>query len=240
MVPVIPLFSRLLEQKTVFPEPELMPIANTAKALYNHCSWLGEILRSQTFPLLVIPSMDVNDLVVGTNNALGFAPEAGHAPEFIAPPSDPAAILQKQIASLIQEMYRMANLSFVINTSQDTSSGIARQWEFERTNQQLANFAMQCSKAEEKMMRVFAAWTNSDIDYTVSYPGEFGVIDVADEIGQAQAVLDLGLTTGLRVEVLKKVLTAYCPDLSDDRFDELMNQMQQEEDDKNNAEPLLK
>ncbi|WP_337437029.1 hypothetical protein, partial [Mitsuokella jalaludinii] len=36
-VPVVPLFSRLLEQKTMKPVPEMGPIASTAKALYNHC-----------------------------------------------------------------------------------------------------------------------------------------------------------------------------------------------------------
>ena len=140
-VPVVPLFSRMLEQKTMRPTPELLPIARTAKALYNHCSWLGEILRNQTFPLLTIPSLDAKDLVIGTNNALGYNPDYSHEPNFIAPPSDPATILQNQIASLVQEMYRMANLSFIISTTQNNNSGIARQWEFERTNQQLANFA---------------------------------------------------------------------------------------------------
>ena len=101
------------------------------KARYNHCSWLGEILRNQTFPLLTIPSLDVNDLVAGTNNALEYNPDCSHAPAFIAPPSYPATFLQNQITSLIQEVYRMANLSLVINTSQNNNSGIARQLEFE-------------------------------------------------------------------------------------------------------------
>lgn len=236
-VPVVPLFSRMLEQKTMRPVPDLLPIARTAKALYNHCSWLGEILRNQTFPLLTIPSLDVNDLVVGTNNALGYNPDCSHAPAFIAPPSDPATVLQNQIASLIQEMYRMANLSFVINTSQNNNSGIARQWEFERTNQQLANFSLQCARAEESVMEVVAKWLNSDIEYTVTYPDDFGIVDVANELTQAQMVLDMDLTDGLRKEVLKKVMAAYCPDIPDERFDELVEQMQTSEEDKTNAEP---
>ncbi|WP_292017761.1 MULTISPECIES: hypothetical protein [unclassified Megasphaera] len=236
-VPVIPLFPRMLEQRTMKPTPELEPIARTAKALYNHCSWLGEILRNQTFPLLTIPSLDVNDLVVGTNNALGYLPDSSHAPAFIAPPSDPATILQNQIASLIQEMYRMASLSFVISTTQNNNSGIARQWEFERTNQQLANFAMQCARAETEVMELVARWVNSDITYTVSYPDDFGIVDVTDQLAQAQAVLDMNLTDGLQEEVLKRVLAVYCPDMPDERFDELIEDMKRRQADKANQEP---
>lgn len=236
-VPVVPLFSRMLEQKTMRPAPELLPIARTAKALYNHCSWLGEILRNQTFPLLTIPSLDAKDLVIGTNNALGYNPDYSHEPNFIAPPSDPATILQNQIASLVQEMYRMANLSFIISTTQNNNSGIARQWEFERTNQQLANFAAQCAHAETAMMNLVAKWVNEDITYTVAYPDNFGIVDVTEELTQAQAVLDMGLGDGLREEVLKKVMAAYCPDIPDERFDELVEQLQKQTDDKTHAEP---
>lgn len=234
-VPVVPLFSRMLEQKTMRPAPELLPIARTAKALYNHCSWLGEILRNQTFPLLTIPSLDAKDLVIGTNNALGYNPDYSHEPNFIAPPSDPATILQNQIASLVQEMYRMANLSFIISTTQNNNSGIARQWEFERTNQQLANFAAQCAHAETAMMNLVAKWVNEDITYTVAYPDNFGIVDITEELTQAQAVLDMRLGDGLREEVLKKVLAAYCPDIPDERFDELIEQLQKQTDDKTHA-----
>lgn len=234
-VPVVPLFSRMLEQKTMRPTPELLPIARTAKALYNHCSWLGEILRNQTFPLLTIPSLDAKDLVIGTNNALGYNPDYSHEPNFIAPPSDPATILQNQIVSLVQEMYRMANLSFIISTTQNNNSGIARQWEFERTNQQLANFAAQCAHAEIAVMNLVAQWVNEDITYTVAYPDNFGIVDVTEELAQAQAVLDMGLGDGLREEVLKKVMAAYCPDIPDERFDELVEQLQKQTDDKTHA-----
>lgn len=235
-VPVVPLFSRLLEQKTILPAPELLPIAKTAKALYNHCSWLGEILRGQTFPILTIPSTSATDIVIGNNNALGYESDSSHAPDFIAPPSDPAKVLQDQIKLLIQEMYRMASLSFMTTTA-DTTSGVARQWEFERTNQQLANFAGQCRSSEIRLMDIFSKWVNEKIDYNVTYPLDFGVVDTAAEIQEAQAVLDLGLTDGLREEVLKKVLAAYCPDLPDDRFDEIMAGMEQDGIDQKNAEP---
>lgn len=222
-VPVVPLFSRLLEQKTLKPMPDMEPIAMTAKALYNHCSWLDEILRNQTFPLLTIPSLDAKEMTIGNNNALGYDPNTAHSPDFIAPPSDPASVLQTQITTLIKEMYRMASLSFMQSASTaDQSSGVSRQWEFERTNQQLANFAANCKRAEEQVLQIVAAWLNSSIEYTVSYPDDFGIVDVEGELQEAQEVLDLNLTPELKQEVLKKVLAAYCPDVTDERVDELM------------------
>lgn len=238
IVPVIPLFARMLKEDTLFPPPEFLPLAKAAKAIYNYSSWLDEILYNQTFPILTIPSLDAKDIVVGTNNALGYAPESSHAPAFIAPPSDPANVLLNKIQSTVQEMYRMASLSFV-GDNPNTSSGVARQWEFERTNQQLANFASQCAAAEKQMMNIFAAWVGGEIEYSVSYPLDFGIVDLAAELTEAQAVLDMNLTSGLNEEVLKKVLSAYCPDLSDDRFDELVEELRQEEADRENAEKNL-
>lgn len=81
-------------------------------------------------------------------------------------------------------------------------------------------------------MQLFYQWIGSAIDYHVSYPDDFGVVDVADELTQAQAVLDLGLTNGLKEEVLKKVIAAYCPNITDERFDELLDEMREEGNDR--------
>ena len=35
------------------------------------------------------------------------------------------------------------------------------------------------------MMQLFCQWIGSAIDYHVSYPDDFGVVDVADELTQA-------------------------------------------------------
>lgn len=237
-VPVIPLYSRLLKKKTILPEPEFMSIAKVEQAIYNHCSWLSEILKKQTFPILTIPSLDQKDIVVGTNNAMGYDPMSSHEPAFIAPSSDPATTLREQVRSLAQSMYRMASLSFITDIGNTNESGDARQWAFERTNQQLANFAGQCAKAENQMMQLFCRWIGLDAEYHVSYPDDFGIVDVAAELTQAQAVLDLQLTNAIKEEVLKKVIAAYCPNISDKRFDELLEDVRESENNKIYSEPL--
>lgn len=64
------------------------------------------------------------------------------------------------------------------------------------------------------------------------------MVDVADELTQAQAVLDLGLTNGLKEEVLKKVIAAYCPNITDERFDELLDEVKAEGNDRVYSEEL--
>lgn len=63
------------------------------------------------------------------------------------------------------------------------------------------------------------------------------LVEVTDQLAQAQAVLDMNLTDGLQEEVLKKVLAVYCPDMPDERFNELIEDMKRRQADKANQEP---
>lgn len=237
-VPVVFFPSQKVKNGEINPTPELYPIAGIAKSLYNHCSWLTEILRNQTFPVLTFPSKEATDLVIGSNNALCYDGDTvKFQPGFISPPSDSAQMLQSQIKMLIEEMYRMAGLSFVTGTRQE-SSGIARQWEFERTNQRLSEFAKRCSMTERKMVMKVARWMGLDIDYTASYSSDFGVTDISTELKNAQAVLDMDLSPELRVEVAKQVMGSYLPELSAERFDEIVDSVGvQEQEPKYNEPP---
>ena len=76
-VPVTVLTCKQLEDMTLKPPPELLPLAKVAKAIYNTSSWLTEIFRSVTFPLLTIPSLDAKNIVIGRNvKHIGYNPFA--------------------------------------------------------------------------------------------------------------------------------------------------------------------
>ena len=221
-VPVVWFPSQHVKNGELNPTPELYPIAGISCSLYNHCSWLTEILRNQTFPLLTFPSKEASDLVIGNNNALCYDGDTVRfQPGFISPPSDPAALIQSQIKTMVEEMYRMAGLTFATTTKQE-ASGISRQWEFERTNQRLAAFAKRCAAAERKVMALVARWMGLDLEFQATYSSDFGITDVATELKNAQAVLDMQLTDQLKVEVAKQVLSAYVPELPSDRFDAII------------------
>lgn len=227
-VPVVWFPSQHVKNGELNPTPELYPIAGISCSLYNHCSWLTEILRNQTFPLLTFPSKEASDLVIGNNNALCYDGDTVRfQPGFISPPSDPAALIQSQIKAMVEEMYRISGLTFSTTTKQE-ASGISRQWEFERTNQRLSAFAKRCAAAEKKILALVAKWMGLDLEYTATYSNDFGITDVATELKNAQAVLDMQLTDQLKVEVAKQVLSAYVPELPADRFDAIITDIEKQ------------
>ena len=227
-VPVVWFPSQHVKNGELTPTPELYPIAGISCSLYNHCSWLTEILRNQTFPLLTFPSKEASDLIIGNNNALCYDGDTVRfQPGFISPPSDPAALLQAQIKTMVEEMYRMAGLTFSTTTKQE-ASGISRQWEFERTNQRLAAFAKRCAAAERKIMALVAKWMGLELEYKATYSNDFGVTDVATELKNAQAVLDMQLTGKVKTEVARQVLAAYVPELPAERFDAIIADIEKE------------
>ncbi len=77
----------------------------------------------------------------------------------------------------------MSGLDSVIGVRSDqTKSGVAKQWDFEKTNQKLADFALQCEQAEQEIIRLFDAWTGGESDYFCEYPRDFKINDVADAL----------------------------------------------------------
>jgi hypothetical protein len=137
-----------------------------------------------------------------------------------------------QIDRLIQEIYRMANLSLVTGVQKQTS-GVSKAWDFERTNQTLADFAAQCESAELDIADVFGKWTNTAVDYNVSYADDFSILDVADELDNAQKIIDMQIQSGtLTQEIAKKVIAAYCPDVDDALYNKIMAELQVVQEDK--------
>lgn len=226
--PVIAMRSRITADKK--PPSEFNSQVRIALNTFNLCSWLGEILGGQAFSILIYPSKEAQDIVVSVNNALGFDGELSrHAPAFIAPDAAPANTILDVIRLQIQEMYRLSGLSFVTGTKIE-SSGEAKKWEFERTNQSLATLARICQNTEKQIVGLFCAWLGAanDCKYEVSYPTEFGIVDVKTEIEVAQLITDLGLSKGLSIEVLKKIINVYLPELPADRVDELIKEAEAE------------
>jgi len=118
-VPVVVLFSGENDPGDLKPDSDFYSIARTNAALFNLCSWLAEILQNQGFAILTYPvstaqqASEVQELIVGTENVLGYDGMLSNTPAFIAPPGEMAAALQTERSNMIQEIYRMAILSHV-------------------------------------------------------------------------------------------------------------------------------
>lgn len=229
-VPVVVLLSAAADEGDLLPTPPLLPIAKTNQTIYNLCSELREILRNQAFSVLRYPvSRDISQeilekgLQLGTDNALPYPAEAGSGPDFIAPPSEPAVLLQNEIARLVEDIYRQANLTSVVGV-QIKQSGVAKQWDFEQTNQALADMAESCEAAETKLFQLFGKWTNIEIaELKIKYARDFGIVDVEGELEKAQRMKDLAVGgAAVNREIDRKAAEVYFPDVDDARYKEIM------------------
>ena len=210
-LPVVQYFGRSSDPMDVLPPPEFLSVAQTNYHVYQLCSWHTQILQNQTFNILTMPHTGASELTIGTNNVLTYPPESAHPPAYIAPDAAPAQVLTEQIDRLIREMYRMSGIDSVIGV-QSAKSGVARQWDFERTNQRLVDFAIQCEET---------------VGYVCEYPRDFKIADVSDGLAQAQAALDLGLDSKTyQVEVARKVLEAYLPNIEPATYDAIIRELE--------------
>ena len=226
VTPVIPLFSKERDNFNPFPTSDFVSIAKTNLAIYNMSSWLSDILINQTFSVLIYPSTNKDDLVIGTANALGYPADATHEPSFIAPPADPATILANNIDRLQQECYRMANVVNVTGVRVQ-ASGTAKAWDYQQTNQTLADFADMVEQAEKRLATLFCRWLGVELEYVCNYPSDYSIADVETELANAEIAKNLAFGDEFNVEVFKKVLTSYLPELADGDFDKLVEAYKQ-------------
>lgn len=227
ITPVIPLYSRDTGRNNPLPPSEFLAIAKTNLGIFNMSSWLGEILLNQTFSILTYPSSDLDNLTIGTNNAIGYPSESSHAPAFISPSPEPAQSLSDNINRLQQECYRMASVVNVTGVRSE-ASGVAKAWDFEQTNQILADFAEQVEQAEKRLATIFALFVGAELEYVVKYPSDYNISDVQTELANAEIAKGLAFGDAFNVEVFKRVLTAYLPELEDADFDRLVAEYEDE------------
>lgn len=227
-IPVVQWFGRATDSKTIKPPPEFLSVAQTNYFLYQLCSWHTQIMRDQAFSILTMPDNGQDDITVGTNNVLTYPPEANHTPSFISPDATPANMLTDQIDRLIKEIYRMSGINSVVGV-ESTKSGVAKQWDFEKTNQQLADFAGQCELAEKRIVALYEAWTNEAVEYSCEYPRDFSINDVTDILAQAQQAKDLGYNSpSFDAEVMKKVLQGYLPNIAPETYDAIIEEIEKD------------
>jgi hypothetical protein len=239
-IPVVQWHSRNLAPTDVLPPSEFLSVAQTNYHLYQLCSWHTQILRDQAFNILTMPDYGQQDVTIGTNNLLTYPADATHPPAFIAPKSEPAQMLTDQIDRLIKEMYRMSGIDSVVGV-ESSKSGVAKQWDFERTNQRLADFAIQCEQAEQRIVDLYQAWSNESFDYVCEYPRDFSIGDVAESLANAQSALDLGFNSKTyKQEVAKNVLEAYLPNIEPDVYDAIIDELEQAFDDAEKASAMLR
>lgn len=229
VVPIVQWFGRATPPNIIKPPSEFISIAQTNYSLYQLCSWHTQLLVDQAFSILTFPDDGnmTDNLTIGTDNLLVYPSESNKAPAFISPDASPANMLTNQMDRHIQEIYRMSGMDSVVGV-QASKSGVAKQWDFQRINQRLADFAVQCESAERRIVQLFELWTGETTDFTCEYPRDFSINDVTESLGQAQSAIDLNLgSNAFTVEVAKKVLEAYMPNIMPDIYDTIVKEVEE-------------
>lgn len=191
--------------------PFIHDIARVSKDLYNAISELREILRNSTFPILTIPIPDqiseekLRNIVIGTENFIGYYPEKGGKPDFIAPPESPAKVYLEYINTLIDMIYSLANLEFIKGTQQQ-KSGVALEFEFQNLNSLLTQIAQNLEQAEYRIADLVAKWEGKDgFKGTIIYEKDFSYRDVERELKKAMDALTLNISATFDAELKKYI-----------------------------------
>jgi hypothetical protein len=230
-VPVVPVFASEEDPNNLLPESEIYQIAKANLAIFNICSELREVLRNQAFSILTYPitgkigAEEALELVVGTENVLPFDGESKSPPSFISPPVDPVTQLQAELKRLIEEIYRQASLLSVTGV-QVQSSGVAKAWDFDQTNQVLSDLANSCEHAEVKVAKLFELWTNDTVDFVCNYPDDFGIVDIIAKLDEVTKALDLNIGGKFNIEVKRKAAEVVLGDLPEERFDAVIEDIE--------------
>jgi hypothetical protein len=210
----------------VFAPPFIHEIAYISKDLYNAISELREILRSTTFPILTLPSKQpVGDITVGTENFIAYDPEGGGKPDFIGPPPEPARLYMEYIQMLIEQIYKMTNLEFVLGT-QTQKSGVALEFEFQDLNTMLSGIAMNMEQAEYKIAEIVCAWSGEQgFKGTIAYEKDFSFRDAERDLKIAMDALSLQISTTFDNELKKQLVRTLLPDADEETVQRIDNEI---------------
>lgn len=191
-------------------------ISRLCKRLFNLLSELDELLRGQTFAILLYPAMDAKDLdglELGTDRVLIFPPDSKHAPHYIAPSADSTGAYETRIRDLIEEIYRIAGLKYKGGAM---PSGIALAYEFENMNQVLAYISENIRDTEVRLAKlVMNTQKEGDIGkLEIEYPKEFNLLDLQAEIKNGFDALEINVSDTFNKEFKKKLVRKLLPNLA--------------------------
>lgn len=171
-------------------------LVDTARAVFNYCSWATDVHQRSAFSILTIPLAKSGgvmppktEIAVGSSNALPYDSESG-TPSFIAAPSDPTKELREHINFMVAKSYQQLGLALVQDTSGAPSSGEAlkiRSREFENYASKFANFMR---KFEEKTLDIFKLYLGmTSVETNIIYPKTFSIPQTTEDIVNAQSLL---------------------------------------------------
>lgn len=198
----------------------LSDIAFINRDIYNASSELRQILRDQTFAFLAVQgtSDEYSDLSIGTGKGLLY-PEGRNKPEYVSPPSDNALTYFDHIDRQTSKIYQIAKLSAGVGSQAkaspsatvDGQSGVSKAWDFNQTNSSLSTKSSNLEDAELRIWHIFAAWEGKKFTGSISYPNEFSISSLVDDLTEAEQIARVSLGATFNTEVKKAIVRKKFP-----------------------------
>lgn len=210
-VPLVILYNKKRRNRQLMGDSALNAISAINLSLMNWLSMLDEEVYQKCLSIFVMKASgeDSKEVVFGSSNVVEYPDEP---PNFIAPRTEPWKFMLDLIKENIQEIYRIAKMGGGGTGIQikEAKSGVAHAYEFNETNQALADKADQLEVSENKIHALYAKWWGFEFKGKVTYPDEFGVEDLAQELNflvqSRSAITSLTAKRELEKKVVKKLL----------------------------------
>ena len=193
--------------------------------LYNLTSEVRELLRNQTFAILNIPlgpegsierEMGLIGETTGTANVLFSSQKS----DYVSPEGTNVQMYHEHIDRLVRTIYRLAVVTWE-SDSKDAESAESRKLKKADLHAMLSGYADECEQAEKALAEFVyraaygeqwqAQWDKDQP--SISYPDDFDVTGLLDEIEAATQAIALELGETATKEVKKRAIPKILPNL---------------------------
>lgn len=217
-VPITLIYNKKSSKNPLLGVSAISSISSINVGILNWCSLIDEHLYQMCLSILTVQKrLDSEDeITIGNNNVLEF--DGTVQPSFIAPSSEPEDFILRQIEKAITEIYRIARLGGATGLqTKEAQSGIAYAFEFNETNNLLAEKADNLERGEKDIHVVVGKWLGKKDEVLnnllIDYPESFGLDDVAGELTTLKTVQDQCTSDTFKKEVQKRLVKRILPKL---------------------------
>ena len=219
-VPIATLYDRSRTSRPFTGLSTIEDIALINRQINNWASSLDEFILKQCFSHLFYPegmfeSADRSELIeFGMNNASAFPGDAQHLPFYLSPEVSPGKFIHEQIVWAVGEIYRLARLENAAGRQvHQEASGIAKAFDFQETNQTLADKAARCEACERDIIAFVQRWRGkNDYKFTVNYGRDFNIRSANEQLEEALSTIRIpGVPKVLVREQLKRIAKKILP-----------------------------
>jgi hypothetical protein len=194
--------------------------------LYNLTSEVRELLRNQTFAILNIPlgtegSIEREMSLIGETTGTANVLFSSQAADYVSPEGTNVQMYHEHIDRLVRTIYRLAVVGWEAD-SRDAEAADSRKLKSADLHAMLSGYAAECQQAEVAVAEFVyraaygeqweAVWENEKP--TISYPDNFDVTGLLDEIEAVTQALALELGETATKEAKKRIIPLVLPDLS--------------------------